>query len=230
MNNDLKIRFLATSKNEKTGDIPQTYSPANTCPISCWWRATGACYAKTGHCALHWQDKAGKGQWFSIDQLKKELRAKVVPKSLIRHNVAGDLAVAGTSQIDNNLLSKLTKAYKGFKAYAYTHCPPTPDNLKALKKANKSGFIVSFSCEKLEDVKKIHEANLPAVMAVATMTKNKRVVDGITFIKCPNAVDSRIKCRDCRKCADPKRKSVIVFPCHGLKKATAIKSGYLLNL
>ena len=232
MNNDIKIRLVLSSKNGKTGDVPQTYTTGNTCPSSCWWRANGACYAKSGHCALHWQDKAGIGQWFTVDQLKKELKHKVVPGALIRHNVAGDIAVAGGSQIDNDLLSNLTKAYKGFKAYSYTHCPPTKDNLKAVKKANKGGFVVSFSCEKIETVKAARAAGLPAVLAVASMVKNKRVIDEITFIKCPNAVDPRVKCRDCQKCADPKRKSVIVFPCHGMKwqVKTATDSGYLLNL
>ena len=224
----MKIRFLATSKNKKTGDIPQTYSTGDTCPVSCFFKKTGACYAAGYPTCLHWQ--VGYGQWLTIDQLKKELRQKVVPNALIRHNIAGDIAVAGTSQIDTVLLSNLTKAFNGFKAYTYTHCPPTKDNLKAVKKANKAGFVVSFSCEKMEDVKKIHKADLPAVLAVASMAKNKRVIDGITLIKCPNSCDSRIKCRDCKKCADPARKSIIVFPCHGNKRNAAIDSGYLLNL
>lgn len=232
MNNDVKIRLVVSSRNSKTGDIPQTYTTANTCPSSCWWRANGSCYAKGGRCAFHWLDKAGKGQWLSVDQLKRELKQKVVPGALIRHNVAGDLAIPATSQIDSELLSNLTNAYKGFKAYAYTHCPPNTDNLKAAKKANKAGFTVSFSCERIEAVKVVRAEGLPAVLAVASMAKNKRVIDGITFIKCPNTVDSRIKCCDCKKCANPKRKSVIVFPCHGMKwqVKTAMNSGYLLNL
>lgn len=64
---------------------------------------------------------------FLLERTYKDPRAKV----LFRHNVAGDIAIKGTSTIDTNIVKALSNAVEfansifttgNFSGYTYTHC------------------------------------------------------------------------------------------------------------
>lgn len=97
------------------------------------------------------------------------------------------------------------------KAYLYTHCQINEYN-KALAKQSK--IIINFSCDSLAQI----NTDVPCVIVAESMNKNRTRKNGITFIKCPNSYDKTIKCDNCRLCMNKHRKSVIVFPKHGVFK------------
>lgn len=217
------IKFVGMSKNSKTGCISQTYSSKHTCPTRCPFKGKG-CYAENFHCAMAWKKVEESG----VEASKlREVIDKTPHTSVIRHNVAGDLAKAGTSDIDTKLLAELNAAYKGLKAYTYTHCEVNSKNLKAAK---DSQMVINFSCETIEQVTECHEAGIPVVLVVETMSKPKVTKDDIKFTQCPATLNKSITCATCGKCWNKRRKDVVVFPVHGNGQGKAKKAGFLINL
>lgn len=220
-----KIKFIGVSKNVKTGPISQTYSSCDTCPTSCKFKNNG-CYAKMGHTLIHWKDTEVNG--VAPSELREVIN-NTYSSNIIRHNVAGDIAIPNTSDIDEKLVDMLISAYKGKKAYTYTHCVVNDRNIAIVKKAISKSFVINFSCENIEQVKKCHANNVPCVLAVASMAKDKVKKEGITFIRCmANGKD--ITCSSCKKCLVKNRKSVVVFEVHGNGKYKALKANFLMEL
>lgn len=218
---NVKIKYVALSRNKKTGMVSQVYSEPKTCPTRCPFRNSG-CYAKYGHCRIAWD-----GVSEDVNDLGRLIREKGSTE-LIRHNVAGDIAIAGTSDIDEDLVNVLISAYKGKKAYTYTHCTVNDRNIAIVKNAISKGFVINFSCETLNQVVKCYENNVPCVMAVNTISKDSKKREGITFKKCP-ASDS-VNCANCKMCANKNRKSVVVFEAHGAGRKKALNANFLMEL
>ena len=207
------IKFVGTSANKKTGCISQTYTTKNTCPKRCPFKSSG-CYAKYGNTNIHWTQMKHSCE-------PKELKSiiKNTPHTdVIRHNVAGDIAKAGTSMIDTKLLDTLIEAYRGLKAYTYTHCRVDKRNIEAVKKSIKAGFVINFSVEDIKTAKKCYKNNVPCVMAVNSMTKHTIKKEGLTFVQCPATYNENIHCKNCGLCYKKNRKSIICFPAHGIGK------------
>jgi len=224
------IKFVSNSKNIKTGAMSQTYTSSNTCPTSCKFKCNG-CYAKSGHCAIHWREvDRGEGNNVTTPENLKQVVENNPCTPVIRHNVAGDIAREGTSDIDEKLVKSLINSFKGHIVYTYTHCVPSERNIAIVKEARKAGLVINFSCENIEQVKKCHKAGVNAVLAVDTMSKAIRKVDGITFTQCPATIYKNIQCVNCGKCWKKDRKSVVCFPVHGVGKNKAKKAGFLMEL
>jgi len=220
---ETKIKFIGISKNAKTGCISQTYTTCNTCPTRCPFKEHG-CYAKQGPVRLHWDKTETTG--VAPKDLKKVI-ANQPTTNVIRHNVAGDIAMEGTSDIDEKLVNELIKAYKGKKAYTYTHCTINERNMKIAKKAIEKGFVINFSTESAEQAKKCHDNNIPCVLACNTMSKKTVKVNGLTITQCPATYDKTINCMNCGKCWNKSRKTIISFPVHGAGKKKAQNAGFL---
>lgn len=230
------------TKNAKTGAIPNVYSNKKSCPVDCPFMHAG-CYARQGHCNL-WFDVAGgklyraarqpEAKKLCIDITELKNRLQELPAGIMaRHNVAGDVAVVGTNKVNSELLAGLVDAYDGLKGYTYTHCSVSdPDSVKALQAANKAGFTVNKSCEKLKDVYKAKAAGIPAVLAVEKVNKPIQKKNGVLFVQCPAQVTGgKIDCKHCTACANSKRAAVVVFELHGSPAVVekTKKAGFLIK-
>lgn len=147
-------------------------------------------------------------------------------RKVLRHNVAGDMCKHGTNELDSELIRDLFRAYKGIKAYTYTHAAKTAENFQLIHKAAEQGFVINMSCETLGQVMECRENHVPAVLAVYEWTQKDKVtrrINGVTYRLCPASCDKGMTCRDCGKCWKKNRKEVIVFPAHetGKKKTRA---------
>ena len=225
--NTVKIRFVASSKNMKTGAISQTYSSCNTCPERCPFKNAG-CYAKQGPVALVWKKTAECG--INPQDLKATIQAAKNVTEVIRHNVAGDIAIEGTNEINDQLLDTLCDAYQGHKAYTYTHTEINDHNVAAVIRAAEKGFVINFSTENLQDAKKAVNAGCNAVIACNTISKNVVKKEGLTIVRCPATYKEDITCSNCGMCYQKNRKAVVAFPVHGGGKKKAIKAGFLSDL
>lgn len=225
--NTVKIRFIGSSKNAKTGDISQTYTTCNTCPKRCPFKHNG-CYAENFFVKINW-NKTEK-----IGVAPEGLRAVIEQTphtNIIRHNVAGDIAVPGTDDIDENLVNTLCKAYKGLKAYTYTHTDiNNQHNIEIVKKASDRGFIINFSTENVKDALRCRAAGVNAVIAVNTISDKMVVIDNTMFIQCPATYNKDFTCKQCGMCWQKNRKHIIVFPVHGAGQGKAKKAGFLTDL
>lgn len=210
----VKMKYVAHSANIKTGDISQTYSSPTTCPKSCPFKGHG-CYGENFTTRRHWTQSNCNSKTIG-DAMESKGHTKV-----LRHNVAGDMCIHGTDSLDGELIRDLCKAYKGIKAYTYTHAAKTAENFQLIHKAVDDGFVINMSCETLGQVAECRENYVPAVLAVYEWTrkdKDVRRIDGVTYRLCPASYDKNMTCRDCGKYWKKNRKEIIVFPAHGTGK------------
>lgn len=218
----IKIYPVAHSSNPKTGDIPQTYTSGNTCPERCPFKHNG-CYAEGFHTRMAWARAEKSGM--SAAALADWVEEHTCENQMIRHNVAGDIATPGTSDIDVDLLTGLVFAFAGRRAYTYTHCEPSAKNLRAASIACAAGFVVNQSCERLDQVDAAMRAGVPAVLAVVAdlPAGGIRTPEGRRVIQCPAQTREGVTCKTCRLCARADRPTAIAFAAHGssAKKARA---------
>ena len=214
------IKLVEKSTNQKTGAITQTYSSSNTCPTRCPFKNSG-CYAASGPCGLVWK----KMQKAVTPYELKELIQNSATTKLIRHNVAGDMAIEGTSELNYMLVSLLAKAFEGHQAYTYTHCEINERNSDIIKMAQEKGFVINYSCENIEQVKKAIAHGVPAVMTCEQFEGTHKTIEGIKFVKCPSYKDG-VTCATCQMCSKV-RNYVVVFEAHGTSKKKAINGGKL---
>lgn len=231
-----KIFFIVPhSGNGKTGQVFQTYSSRSTCPASCPFKGAG-CYAENFRCLANWKKCDGPTA-AGLEDLAAALhaarRTTAAPGAIVRHNVAGDMAIAGSDFLDARLVAGLTKVYAaaGAAAYTYTHCAAVERNFRIAEKAVAGGFCINFSCESMKKADKVMGRGLPAVLACSSFEKlPAHTPAGRRIIPCP-AQAKGAHCSNCRLCARADRAFIIAFEAHGCRakaaKAAIIAAGGL---
>lgn len=229
--NNYRFKYVAVSDNAKTGKMSAVYtatceSKTGSCPIRCPF-ANAGCYAKNGPCNIHWENTVKSET--SIYNLNETIKNGKKHKKILRHNVAGDMAISGSNELNQALVEKLSTIYNdNFEvAYTYTHCSVNQRNIDIVKAATKNNFVINFSTEKVSDCKKCLAAGVNCVIACNTMQPNTVVIDGVKIVKCPNATNKNIKCVNCGLCYQKNRNFAVAFPVHGNQKEKAIKAGFL---
>lgn len=212
----MNYSFTLKSSNKKTGPIPVTTSPKQTCPTTCPHLDT-TCYAKWGPLNIHWE-KLSKGErGISYSELLEKIKA-LPDGTLWRHNQAGDLPHNGKA-IDSSCLASLVAANKGKKGFTYTHHPMNIYNQGLVSVANEEGFTINLSADDYQQAAQYKQLDIAPVCVVVPHDEVRKTwkVDGVPYSLCP-AVYEDLSCLDCKLCANPKRKSVVAFPAHGTKK------------
>jgi len=224
-----KIKKILThltrkSGNAKTGPIPVSTSSASTCPDACPFKASG-CYAKSGPLALHWS-KVTSGlrglQWTEFLDVVRSFSAG----QLWRHNQAGDLPGDG-DKIDGVALAQLAKANDGRRGFTYTHKPSRGANLRAIRSANRDGFVVNLSANSIQHADKLAELGLPVAAVVPQSSPDRFTTPaGNKVVICPAQRVAGLSCDKCRLCAKGNRTFIIGFRPHGTgaRKVEAITS------
>lgn len=238
----LKMILLPTSSNKKTGDIMQSYSSRSTCPESCVFKNNG-CYAEGTHTRMVWnrcEDKTDARYVINAENLKLCLLEGVFSKLrknptrdsiLFRHNVAGDMAIEGTSILDVNRVDAISKAVEEankvvgiIKGYTYTHCKIDINSSDIIHDAAKRGFLINASCETAEEARHAKALGINAVIASVNPKETERELKalGMYGVQCPAQVKEGMDCNRCKLCAK-NRKAVIIFAVHGNASKKAAK-------
>ena len=212
------------SANVKTGPIPVSTSSAATCPDACPFKASG-CYAKSGPLAIHWS-KVTSGlrglQWTEFLSVVRSF----AEGQLWRHNQAGDLPGDG-DKIDSKALAQLTRANEGRRGFTYTHKPATGSNLRAIRSANRAGFVVNLSANSIQHADTLAKLGLPVAAVVPQNSPDRFVTPaGNRVVICPAQRVAGLSCDKCRLCAKGDRSFIIGFRPHGTgaRKVEAITS------
>lgn len=240
----LKMILLTTSSNKKTGDIMQSYSSRSTCPECCKFKDNG-CYAEGYHTRKIWdrcEDKNDalyvvKGENLKLGLLEgvfNKLRKNPVRDSILfRHNVAGDIAIEGTSLIDVNRVDTIAGAIEGankvvgeiIKGYTYTHCTIDLNASDIIHEAASKGFLINASCETVEEARHAKTLGINAVIASVNPKETEKELKavGLYGAQCPAQVKEGMDCNHCQLCAK-NREVVIIFGVHGkaYKKASKV--------
>jgi len=215
----MNIQLSRISRNTKTGPIPTSISPSNTCPDTCHLKGAG-CYAENFPLKLHWNrvDNGIGHDWSSFcDEISRFPRGQ-----LWRYGQAGDLPGLG-NEIDPADMFELIKANKGRRGFSYTHKPMTDRNQTLVYMANHQGFTVNLSADSLKEADDLAALEVaPVVVALPHTQKcNTRTPEGRKVLICPNHFDKRVNCQNCELCAIPDRSAIIGFPAHGNRKEQA---------
>lgn len=238
----LKMILLPTSSNEKTGNIIQSYSAKSTCPECCKFKNNG-CYADGYHTRRVWnrcENKTDKRYVYNAEHLQIGLISAVFEKLaknpsttvLFRHNVAGDMAIEGTSIIDVNRVESISGAIEGvnkiaggkLQGYTYTHCVIDLNASDVIHDAASKGFLINASCETVQEVKHAKALGINSVIAsVDPQETIKELKDnGLHGVQCPAQTKDGVSCDTCRLCARD-RKAVVIFGVHGTASKKAAK-------
>ena len=239
----LNMILLPTSSNKKTGDIIQSYSSRVTCPTSCKFKKNG-CYADGYHTARQWDrcDNPEDARYvINGEHLTIGLKAAVFDKLrknpdrnkiLFRHNIAGDIAIEGTSTIDANRVDTIAKAIADtnetagnvLQGYTYTHCTIDLNASNIIHDAASKGFLINASCETVQEVK--HAKNLGINTVIASVDPKETVRElkamGMHGVQCPAQTKDGVSCDSCRLCAR-NRDVVVIFGVHGTASKKAAK-------
>lgn len=217
----MNVQFIAKSSNAKIGAIPASVSSRETCPASCPLIGDGGCYAEAGfHTRLNWDKVTSGERGASWDQFLIKIFDLPIG-TLWRHNVAGDLP-GRDNKIDAEKLRGLTMANAGKRGFTYTHYPDTPENIAAIRHANKAGFTVNLSANSISHALELSRHGLPIAAIVPIDHGNEtRTINGTKFITCPATYRDDTTCASCKLCSVSARDSVICFPAHGTRKARA---------
>lgn len=206
------FHLTASSSNRKTGYLPVSTSPRETCPDSCPLKGS-TCYAENYPLRFHW-DKVSSGK--RGDTWKDFLgKVRELPKAQPwRYGQAGDLPGKG-NRIDKRKLSQLVDANKGRRGWTYTHKPPERfGNLDPLRDANRNGFTVNLSGNDLGHADKLSRYGLPVVVIVPKdHPENSRTPEGRPVLVCPEQTGKAKSCAHCLLCQIP-RKAIVAFRLH----------------
>lgn len=220
------FRIVPESRNKKTGRTFQTYTSASLCPERCAFKRYGGCYA----CAVNTRKVWETADRDTLEDLAIQLISHsgdtAASGAFVRHSIAGDIALAGTSSLDMRLLDALADLYgaAGVKAVSYTHCKISVslDRIAVLS-AMKKGFVLNASAESTAYAERCFLAGIPAVIAVPEGEKSpEKTPNGIAVTQCPAQKIAGITCAKCGLCAKANRKFIIAFKAHGYahKKAS----------
>lgn len=229
----LAMILIPESSNPKMGNIIQSYSHRSTCPNRCPLKGNG-CYVDSYHTSRQWDrcdDEEDKRYIRNGHDLTLDLMSAVVLHSkrdeksiLFRHNVAGDIALPDSDLIDGERLNTIVKACNEVSSilniklmgYTYTHCNLSIGNIKKVKDAQAKGFVVNFSCETIEEVKKVKSAGCNAVLTPVNPQETVKALktEGLKAVQCPAQTNEDMNCKRCKLCAR-NREAVVIFAVHG---------------
>jgi len=169
----------------------------------------------------------------NFDEFIKEVE-QLPRRQIWRYGQAGDLPGEG-DLIDRESMLRLAKANRGRPVIAFTHKPPTEENLETLRMAQELGFSVNLSANDVRhaDQLVVHGLNVVVVLPseyekLPSESKTeyrtrlnalpKRTPAGQRIAVCP-ATYTETTCLQCGVCANPaSRQAIIGFPAHGTKK------------
>ena len=174
-------------------------------------------------------------QGLSFDEFIREVE-RLPRKQMWRYGQAGDLPGEG-DRIDRDQMIRLAKANRKRPVIAFTHKPPTKENLEILFEAKELGFPVNLSANALDHADLMAEYGLNVVVvlpedyqkranetqtAYKTRLRNlpQRTERGRKIAVCP-ATYTDTDCLNCGACATTEARGAIIgFPAHGTKRKT----------
>lgn len=233
----MKFHLTLKSSNSKTGPIPVSTSPEETCPPSCPLKGKG-CYADGGPLRIHWQKVTDGERGMTYDDFCNYIKG-LPDGQLWRHNQCGDLVpklktISGVHKvidedsrdaIDKSMLGQLVNANRGKRGFTYTHYDVlspgyTGDwNRDAINKANQGGFTINLSADSIIEADRKMDLGIAPVTTLLPEDADRTIVTpkGRKIIICPVAAEKLDSCAVCGLCAK-QRQAIIGFPAHGAKK------------
>lgn len=208
----MKIHFIRTSSNRKTGPIPVTYSERKTCPESCPHYRTD-CYAEDYYTRLSWDKVSDRGS--DLPETCASIAA-LPAGQLWRMNVAGDLPGEG-EDVDPYALGEIVRANIGRRGFTYTHKKSKAAIFWA-RHATDWGFTVNLSADDAGEADQLADHGLPLTCIVPMDTPERTTTPaGRAIVVCPAQTREDKTCETCGLCQRADRAVIVGFRAHGSK-------------
>jgi hypothetical protein len=202
------VLLVAASGTTKTGPIPVTYRPQETCPSTCPLLKNG-CYGE-GRIFHH----AERAVTMSTEAVYAKLRQAPKYATILRDRIVGDL-VTPEGTFDWEYLLELAWAARneGLTPFGYSHAWRMlgPDDVATIK---ESGYVLNASCETEQDVIDATALGLPVVLTGDHWVEGSKIAKR-RVMTCPAQTEPDTTCSTCKLCSLPNRNTVIRFLIHG---------------
>jgi hypothetical protein len=166
---------------------------------------------------MQWDKVPARG--IPIDQLAGHIRS-LPPRTLWRHNVAGDLPGLGEN-VDAYELGQIVAANIGRKGFTYTH-KHSAQAINWARHATAWGFTVNLSADDAGHADQLSGQGLPVVCIVPSDTpKLSYTPEGRRIVVCEAQTRDESTCENCGNfdawCARADRDFIVGFRAHGTK-------------
>tara|TARA_R100000152_G_C6702385_1_gene131647 strand:+ start:168 stop:842 length:675 start_codon:yes stop_codon:yes gene_type:complete len=218
-----KTHWISVTKDAKTGSIPVSYSPKESCPDSCSLKE-GGCYA-WGLFYLRILGAKIRDGKIEIKTLGQALKERRVDAKVVRHRVAGDIV----GDVPGTVEECLQVEKEGLTNIGYTH-HWRAEEAQPLKKWFRA------SCSSLEEVELARSMGWSVTIMVPEGTPKKMMLEnGETAFMCParHGVEGKadITCNTCTLCkvTDKTADKTVMFEVHGTKGTISKASSSLVT-
>lgn len=216
------------SDNAKTGMMSATYTGYQTCPDTCALKPvigsqgefkTAPCYASCDLVGLQMHRLTTASVGVDLIQIQKQECAAIdglTGKNILRLKVGGDTP----NQEYAEALAESCKGYSakhGKETYGYTH------NWRNIPRESFGSISMLASCDSISDIPDAKAAGYATATVVSEFPSGPKlfVIDGQRLVPCPNQVNKKVQCVDCKLCCNDanlkKHNLTIAFIAHGRK-------------
>lgn len=209
------VHFSPSTDNRKTGPIPVTTRPMNTCPTDCPFLPTntegGGCYG-TGILF-------GQASQLASDTTVEQATAKLDRRMwrgarYLRDRVLGDV-LNTRGRLDRGYITSVSQVARNVDVvpFGYTHAWRnfTGDDVAFMR---DQGYVMNASTETLDDVEQAVGLGLD-VAIVNDDLPDGTMIAGKRLVTCPNVTHPGVTCASCGLCAKPDRLALVRFFTHG---------------
>lgn len=203
---------VENSENKKLGSMSTTYAAIGSCPNSCPFLKSGACYGMSGPISIQWRKLDGdqsvsiaRAEAAAIDSLSGKKHLRIHTLGDCRTNTAAKLVAAAA---DRYMMRG------GMRAFTFTHA------WRDVSRESWGKVSVLASCETTAEVKAAKEKGFATALVVAEHKQETAYeVDGVKILPCPQQTGRAETCDKCKLCLhDDRLKAAnitIAFKPHG---------------
>jgi len=206
-----KTHWITVTKDAKTGLIPASYSPKESCPDSCSLKE-GGCYAWGLFYLRILGAKISNGK-IQIKTLSEALSGRRMDAKVVRHRIAGDVV----GDVEETVQECLEVERAGLTNIGYTHHWQA-DEAQPLKKWFRA------SCNSIKEMNLARSMGWSVALMVGEDTPRTLTLEnGEKAFVCParHGVEGKrdITCNTCTLCkvTDKTHDKAVMFKVHGTK-------------
>jgi len=199
------------TQNAKLGLMATTYAAKSTCPDSCPFKDTAACYGMVGPPSAVWK-RLSNGTHTEVAKDEADVIAKLTGTVPLRLHTMGDCSTNKAAQI----LAKAAQEYtakQGQKVYTYTH------TWRRIDRKSWGSISVLASCETVEEAMQAMGRGYPAAMTVMSHEGLPKGSKEIRFVSCLKQTHKAETCLACGLCLRAesllRARTAVCFAAHG---------------